>query len=109
MRATKTLAVVRKRGDTNFVLQCIFRRDFLSPCATTALGIKNYPITSMSCCSDDLAQLLLKSEIQKYQSENKFFLYSFLLIQNLRAGGLTSLLPGQFSAQRAACGCGQLH
>ena len=40
------------------VLQCIFGRDFLSPRTTTVSGIEKYPSSSMSCCSDDLAQLL---------------------------------------------------
>ena len=40
------------------VLQCIFGRDFLSPRTTVASGVENYPSASMSCCSDDLAQLL---------------------------------------------------
>ena len=40
------------------VLRCIFGRDFLSPHTTIGSGIKNYPCASMSCCSDDLAQLL---------------------------------------------------
>ena len=41
------------------VLQCIFGCDFPSLCSTEVLGIENYPTTSMSCCCDDLAQLLL--------------------------------------------------
>ena len=36
-----------------------FRRDFLSPHPTKVLGMENYLSASMSCCSDDLAQLLL--------------------------------------------------
>ena len=40
------------------VLQCIFGRDFLSPRTTIASGVENYPSPSMSCCPDDLAQLL---------------------------------------------------
>ena len=40
------------------VLQCIFGRNFLSPCATIVSGIENYSSLSMACCSDDLAQLL---------------------------------------------------
>ena len=40
------------------VLQCIFGRDFLSQRPTIALGVENYSSPSMSCCSDDLAQLL---------------------------------------------------
>ena len=48
---------------------CIFECDFLSPCTTIVLGIENYPSASMSCCSDDLAQLLLsKSGIRRYIS-----------------------------------------
>ena len=39
-------------------LKRIFRCDFLSPHTTIFLGIENYPGASMSCCSDDLAQLL---------------------------------------------------
>ena len=41
------------------VLRCIFRRDFLSLPTTNVSGIENYPSVSMSCCSDDLAQLPL--------------------------------------------------
>ena len=41
------------------VLQCIFGHDFLSPYTTKVSCVKNYPSASMSCCSDDLAQLLL--------------------------------------------------
>ena len=41
------------------VLQCIFRHDFLSPHTTIVPGIENFPSTSISCYSDDLAQLLL--------------------------------------------------
>ena len=49
------------------VMQCIFGCDFLSLCTTIASGVENYPSPSMSCCSDDLAQLAtvvrpLKSE-----------------------------------------------
>ena len=40
------------------VLQCIFEHDFLSLQPTIASGVENYPSPSMSCCSDDLAQLL---------------------------------------------------
>ena len=40
------------------VLQCIFRCDFIFPRTTKVSGIKKYPSASMSCCSDDLAQLL---------------------------------------------------
>ena len=32
--------------------------DFLSLHATRVLGIESYPSAGMSCCSDDLAQLL---------------------------------------------------
>ena len=32
--------------------------DFLSLRATRVLGIESYPSAGMSCCSDDLAQLL---------------------------------------------------
>ena len=39
-------------------LQCISGRDFLSPRTTVASGVEKYPSASMSCCSDDLAQLL---------------------------------------------------
>ena len=39
-------------------LQRIFGRDFLSPRTTIFSGIENYPSASISCCSDDLAQLL---------------------------------------------------
>ena len=41
------------------VLQCIFGCDFPSPWTTIVSGIENYPSTGMSCCSVDLAQLLL--------------------------------------------------
>ena len=41
-----------------FFLQHIFGRDFLSPRTTIFSGIENYPSASISCCSDDLAQLL---------------------------------------------------
>ena len=41
------------------VTRCIFGQDFLSPRAKKVYGIEKYPSTSMSCCSDDLAQLLL--------------------------------------------------
>ena len=40
------------------VLQFIFGREFLSPHTTIVSGIENYPSPSMSCWSDDLAQLL---------------------------------------------------
>ena len=40
------------------VLQCIFGHDFLSPRTTLVSSIENYTSPSMSCCSDDLAQLL---------------------------------------------------
>ena len=43
----------------NMFLQFIFGRDFLSPHTTIFSGIENYHSTSMSCCSDYLAQLLL--------------------------------------------------
>ena len=39
------------------VLQCIFPRDLLSLPTVKVSGIENYPSVSMSCCSDDLAQL----------------------------------------------------
>ena len=42
----------------HIVLQCIFGLDFLSLCI---MGIENHSSTSMPCCSDDLAQLLLSS------------------------------------------------
>ena len=48
---------VRKKIYTIF-LQRIFGRDFLSPRTTIFSGIENYPSASISCCSDDLAQLL---------------------------------------------------
>ena len=35
-----------------------FGRDFLSPLTTIFSAIENYPSASISCCSDDLAQLL---------------------------------------------------
>ena len=41
-----------------YVLQCIFGHEFLSLRTTIVLGIENYPNASMSCCSDDLAQVL---------------------------------------------------
>ena len=49
-----SLRRMRKR----FFLQRIFGRDFLSLCTTIFSGIANYPSASISCCSDDLAQLL---------------------------------------------------
>ena len=61
------------------VLQCIFGHDFLSVHTTIALGVENYPSPSMSCCTDDQAQLLpcfnrpLKSEFRKYISLRKHF------------------------------------
>ena len=39
-------------------LQRIFGHDFLSPRTTIFSGIENYPSASLSCCSDNLAQLL---------------------------------------------------
>ena len=45
------------------VLQCIFGRDFLSRRTTIVSGIKNYPSTCMSCCSDDLSLLLLHLDL----------------------------------------------
>ena len=45
-------------GGKKLFAQCIFGRDFLSPCTTIVLGIENYPSACMSCCSDDLAMLL---------------------------------------------------
>ena len=44
-------------GGSEKVTSCIFGLDFLSPHTTKVLDIENYPNT-MSCCSDDLAQLL---------------------------------------------------
>ena len=41
-------------GGGKEVMHC----DFLSPRTTIVSGIGNYPSPSMSCCSDDLAQLL---------------------------------------------------
>ena len=41
-----------------FFLQRIFGCDFLSPRTAIFSGIENYPSASISCCSDDLAQLL---------------------------------------------------
>ena len=45
------------------VLQCIFGHDFLSPRTTIVLGIENHPSACMSCCSDDLALLLLRLDL----------------------------------------------
>ena len=45
-------------GGGKEVMHCIFGHDFLSPRTTIFSGIENYPSPSMSCCSDDLAQLL---------------------------------------------------
>ena len=42
-----------------FYKRCNFGHDFLSLQTTIALGVENYPSPSMSCCFDDLAQLLL--------------------------------------------------
>ena len=39
------------------LLRRIFGRDFLSLRTTIFSGIENYPSASISCCSDDLAQL----------------------------------------------------
>ena len=41
-----------------FFLKRIFGCDFLSPRTTIFSGIENYPSASISCCSDNLAQLL---------------------------------------------------
>ena len=40
-------------------LRCIFGRDFLSPRTAIFSGIENYLSAIISCCSDDLAKLLL--------------------------------------------------
>ena len=51
-------------------LQRIFGRDFLSPRTTIFSGIENYLSASISCCTDDQAQLLprsLQSEIISVQ------------------------------------------
>ena len=59
-------------GGGKEVLQCIFGSDFLSLHTTIALGVENYPCPSMSCWSDDQAQLLpcfnrpLNSEFRNY-------------------------------------------
>ena len=50
------LSFLEEAEKSRVVLQCIFGRDFLSPRATIVLGIETDPV---SCCSDDLALLLL--------------------------------------------------
>ena len=52
------------------LFECIFGCAFLSPRTTKIYGIKNYPSTSMSCCSDDLAQLLPCLDLWSLWSEN---------------------------------------
>ena len=48
----------RRRQRSYTLFYSVFGHDFLSPPTTIVVGIENYPSTSMSCCSDDLAQLL---------------------------------------------------
>ena len=48
--------VVRKEAEAH-CFTTYFGRDFLSLRTTIFSGIKNHPNASMSCCSDDLAQL----------------------------------------------------
>jgi len=50
-------------------LQRIFGRDFLSLRTAIFSGVENYPSASISCCSDDLAQLLLCSDLWSLRSE----------------------------------------
>ena len=53
-----SLSFRRKRDKMyGLFLQRNFGRDFLSPRCTIFSGIENDPSASMSCCSDDLAQL----------------------------------------------------
>ena len=59
------------KANGSHVLQCILELDFLSPRATKASGIKNYPSASMSCCSDDLAQYSETIKKQRCQSTVK--------------------------------------
>ena len=59
------------------ILKRNFGCDFLSLRTTIVLQLKKYPSTSMSCCSDDLAQFLLWLDFEVwgpriYRSENKF-------------------------------------
>ena len=59
------------------ILKCNFGCDFLSLRTTIVLQLKKYPSTSMSCCSDDMAQFLLCLDFEVwgpriYRSENKF-------------------------------------
>ena len=57
-------------GGGKKVTHCIFGPDFQSLCTTIVSGIENYPSTCMSCCSDDLAQLLPCLDFWSLGSEN---------------------------------------
>ena len=59
------------RNKLGVVLQHIFGRVFLSPRTTIISGIKNYPSTSMSCCSDDLAQSVPRLDLWSLGAKNK--------------------------------------
>ena len=43
---------------TSAYIACATGRDFLSPRTTIFSGIESYPSASISCCSDDLTELL---------------------------------------------------
>ena len=66
------------------VSQCVFRLDFLF--LRTTIVSKYDPSACMSCCSDDLAQLLpcLDLGLKIYRSKNKFL----PLIDKLRTKGI---------------------
>ena len=79
MEGQELLSFLFVGGRKSYALfqKCIFRRDFLSPRTAIVLGIENYPSACMSCCSDDLALLLLHYKTFEvcgpriYQTENK--------------------------------------
>ena len=48
------------RKKVRVVLKCIFGRVYLSPRIAIVSSIENYLSACMSCCSDDLALLLLR-------------------------------------------------
>ena len=48
----------RGGGKKGVVSYCISGRDFLSQSTAIVVDIKKYPSAKMSCCSNDLAQLL---------------------------------------------------
>ena len=57
MEGQELLSFLKEAENLHIVLH-VFGRDFLSPRTTIVSVIKNYPSTSMSCCSNGLAQLL---------------------------------------------------